>query len=294
MVSKPLSLTLDDIAKRPARTITVTMECAGNGRSLLTPRRISQPWFLNAVGTAEWTGTPLRGLLEEAGISDKAVEILFTGLDRGVEGANILDYQRSLGVKEANREEVLLAYHMNGGPLQPQHGYPLRLIVPGWYGMTNVKWLDQIEAIGEPFQGYHMMRRYRYSQSADDPGEPVTLMRVRALMIPPGIPHTLIRTRLVDAGLVKLTGRAWAGGMGISRVEVSEDEGSTWSEAQLGDEVSPYAWRWWSFDWEARPGKYILCVRATDAEGDVQPVTQRWNFHGVGSNMVQRVEVVVD
>jgi len=188
LVSKSLSLNLEEIKKRPARTITVTMECAGNGRALFTPRRISQPWLLEAIGTAEWTGTPLRGILEEAGLRQNTAEIVFTGLDRGVEGDQVQRYQRSLGVTEATRDEVLLAYAMNGEPLQPQHGYPLRVLVPGWYGMTSVKWLDQIEAVGEPFQGYQMVKAYRYAQALDAPGEAVTLIRVRALMIPPGLP----------------------------------------------------------------------------------------------------------
>ncbi len=220
-----MSLTLDEIRKRPAVTMAVTMECAGNGRALLTPRPISQPWLLEAVVTAEWTGTPLRGILEEAGVSDEAVEIVVTGLDRGVQGGELHSYERSLSVVEARREEVLLAYEMNGQPLQPQHGCPLHLIVPGWYGVASVKWLAGIEAVARPFQGYQMVRTYRYSQAADDPGEPMTLIRVRALMIPPGIPDFVTRTRLVEAGPVTLTGRAWAGRLGVSRVEVSADGG---------------------------------------------------------------------
>ena len=239
LVSKPITLTLDDIKKRPASTIAVTMECAGNGRALLSPRPISQPWLLEAVGTAEWTGTPLRGILDDAGVKAEAVEVLFTGLDRGVQGEEVHSYQRSLSMAEATQEQVLLAYQMNGEPLQPQHGYPLRLLVPGWYGMASVKWLGRIEVIGQPFDGYQFAHAYRYSQNADDPGEPVTLIRPRALMIPPGIPDFLTRTRLVERGPVTLTGRAWAGRSGISRVEVSLDGGSAWSEAELSPSFRP-------------------------------------------------------
>ena len=149
-VARPFNLTLEEIKKRPSQTIAVTMECAGNGRALFAPRRISQPWLLEAIGTAKWTGTPLWGILEEAGIRRDAVEVVFTGLDRGVEGDQVQFYQRSLIVGEARREEVLLVYEMNGEPLPPQHGYPLRLLVPGWYGMASVKWLDRIEAVAEP------------------------------------------------------------------------------------------------------------------------------------------------
>lgn len=294
LVSKPISLTLEELKERPSRTMAVTMECAGNGRALFAPRRISQPWLFEAIGTAEWTGTPLRGILEEAGVRHDTAEIVFTGLDIGVEGGEVQYYQRSLTVNETVTEEALLAYEMNGQPLQPQHGYPLRLLVPGWYGMTSVKWLERIEAVAEPFQGYQMARVYRYSQTADEPGEAVTVIRVRALMIPPGIPDFLTRTRLVQAGAVTLTGKAWAGRLSVSRIEVSVDGGSTWSDAQLGKPVSPHAWTTWTFLWNARRGTHTLCVRATDSEGNVQPLEQKWNFGGYGNNSVQRVTVLVE
>lgn len=294
LVSRSLALSLEEIRKRPARTIAVTMECAGNGRALFAPRRVSQPWFLEAIGTAEWTGTPLRGILEEAGLRHEAVEIVFTGLDQGVEGNEVQYYQRSLAISEAMREEALLAYEMNGAPLQPQHGYPLRLLAPGWYGMASVKWLDRIEAVAEPFQGFQMVRTYRYARSADEPGEPVTLIRVRALMIPPGIPDFLTRARVVRAGPVALSGRAWAGRRGIARVEVSADGGATWSAAELAEPVSTYAWSGWTFRWIAAPGRYTLCARATDSAGSAQPIEEQWNFGGYGNNMVQRVDVIVE
>ena len=294
LVSRPLRLSLDQLRQRPAVTLPVTLECAGNGRALLRPRPISQPWLLEAIGTAAWTGTPLRGLLEEAGVADAAVEILFTGLDRGVQGDEVQYYQRSLALEDALRDEVLLAYAMNGAPLEPQHGFPLRLVVPGWYGMTSVKWLDRIDAIGEPFRGYQMEGSYRLTQAEDDLGEPVRLIKVRALMIPPGIPDFLTRVRLVEAGPVALTGRAWAGRRQVARVEVSADGGATWADAQLGEAVSPYAWRGWSYAWRAAPGRHTLCVRATDDAGNVQPLDQPWNFQGMANNMVQRVDVLVE
>jgi DMSO/TMAO reductase YedYZ molybdopterin-dependent catalytic subunit len=294
LVSNPMEMTLDAVKKRPSRTIAVTMECAGNGRALMSPRSVTQPWLVEAIGTSEWTGTPLKSLLDEAGITDQAVEILFAGLDQGVQGDEVQYYQRSLSIEDATREEVLLAYEMNGQPLQPQHGYPLRLVVPGWYGMTSVKWLDRIDAIAQPFQGYQMVGSYRYSQSAEDLGEPVTRIRVKSLMIPPGIPDFLTRTRLVKSGNVALTGRAWAGSLEVSRVEVSDDGGATWGEARLGERVSPFAWREWSYQWSARPGKCCLCVRATDSQGNVQPVERPWNYQGMGNNMAHRVDVIVE
>jgi DMSO/TMAO reductase YedYZ molybdopterin-dependent catalytic subunit len=292
-LTKPLELTLEEIKKRPRRTLPVTMECAGNGRALFAPRRISQPWLLEAIGTAEWTGTSLRSILQEARVSADAAEIVFTGLDRGVEGDQVQHYQRSLTLDEAMKDEVLLVYEMNGEPLPPQHGYPLRLVKPGWYGMASVKWLDRIEAVAEPFQGYQMVRAYRYAQSAEGAGDAVDVIRTRALMIPPGIPDFMTRDRLVDAGPVILTGKAWAGRGGVSRVEVSVDSGATWSEARLDEAASPFAWRSWTCAWNATPGTYLLQVRASDAEGNVQPAVQEWNFGGYGNNGVQRVSVLV-
>lgn len=293
LVSNPLSLTLEGIRRRPAKTLAVTMECAGNGRSLFSPRSVSQPWHLEAIGTAEWTGTPLRGILEEAGLEDEATEIIFTGLDRGIQGGEVQSYQRSLSRIEATREEVLLAYEMNGEPLQPQHGFPLRLLVPGWYGMTSVKWLDSIVAVAEPFHGYQMDHSYRYARTADEAGEPVNLIRVRALMIPPGIPDFFTRVRYVEAGAVTLSGKAWAGRASVERVEVSVDGGETWAEAKLGIAASTFAWRPWTFGWLATPGSTTLCVRATDSEGNQQPFEPEWNLGGFGNNAVQRVSVTV-
>ena len=294
LVGKSASLSLDDIKALPSRTETVTMECAGNGRALLAPRSVSQPWLLEAVGTSEWTGTPLKGVLEAAGVTSEAVEILFTGFDQGVQGEEVQYYQRSLTIEEATRDEVLLVYEMNGRPLEPQHGYPLRLIVPGWYGMTSVKWLESIEAISQPFNGYQMHATYRYAQTADDPGDPVDLIRVRALMVPPGIPDFLTRTRLLAAGPVTLTGRAWAGRAGISRVEISSDGGSTWSDAQLGAQPPQFAWHGWTAQWKAEPGRHTLMVRATDSQGNRQPVEPEWNIQGMGNNMAQKVDVIVE
>ncbi len=156
------------------------------------------------------------------------------------------------------------------------------------------KWLESIEAIAEPFNGYQMHGSYRYAQTADEAGEPVDLIRVRALMVPPGIPDFLTRTRLLGAGPVTLTGRALAGRLGISRVETSADGGSTWSDAQLGVRPPRFAWRGWTAQWDATPGRHTLMVRATDTEGNCQPVEPEWNIQGMGNNMAQSVDVIVE
>ena len=195
------------------------MECAGNGRARLEPRPVSQPWLVEAVGTAEWTGTPLRLLLEEAELLDDAVEIVFTGLDHGMEGGIEQDYARSLSIAETSGDDVLLAYEMNGEPLLPQHGFPLRLVVPGWYGMTNVKWLARITAVAEPFTGFQQAEGYRLLRDRDDPGEPVTRMAPRALMVPPGFPDFMTRRRFVAPGKCPVRGRAWSGLAPVTQVQ---------------------------------------------------------------------------
>lgn len=290
-VRTPLELSVADLRARPPRTIPVTMECAGNGRARLDPRPLSQPWLVEAIGTAEWTGTPLAGVLADAGVETGTTELVFTGADRGVQGDVEQDYQRSLSVEEAMREEVMLVYAMNGRPLEPQHGSPLRLILPGWYGMTSVKWLTRIEAVTEPFRGYQQAEAYRYQRGEGDPGEPVTRMRVRALMIPPGIPDFFTRRRFVDAGQVAIAGRAWCGGAPVVRVELGVD--GRWVETELDEPVGEWAWRGWSFAWEATPGDHVLSCRATDADGNTQPLEQPWNLQGMGNNLVQEVPVTV-
>jgi DMSO/TMAO reductase YedYZ molybdopterin-dependent catalytic subunit len=292
-VSQVLSLSQEDLKRRPTRTLRMTLECAGDGRGLLRPRSVAQPWLVGAVGTADWTGTPLRALLEEAGLMPGTVEVLFTGLDRGIEGEVEQDYQRSLPLHEALGEDTLLAWSMNDSPLEPQHGAPLRLVVPGWYGMAHVKWLCSIEPLTEPFAGYQQVRAYRYSQAREQTGDPVTLMRVRSLMIPPGIPDFMTRTRVVQRGRVELRGRAWSGRVPIARVEVSDNGGSSWAPAELEVQTCAHVWQTWRFEWEARPGTHELCCRATDAAGSQQPLEAFWTARGMGNNAVHRVQVIV-
>ena len=284
------AFTLDELRARPAVTRAVTMECAGNGRAALAPRPVSQPWLLEAVGNAEWTGTPLAPLLREAGLPGDGREILFTGLDRGVEGGVAQVYERALPLEEALRDDVLLAYGLNGGPLPPQHGFPLRLLVPGWYGMASVKWLSRIIVLSEPHGGYQNATAYRMRAAEDDPGTPVSRIEPRALMVPPGVPDFMTRRRFAEPGAQTIEGRAWSGHGAIDRVEVSVDGGATWHPAQLGDERG---WRAWSFAWDAEPGEHVLCCRAFDTTGRGQPDAPQWNLGGYANNAVHRVSVTV-
>jgi sulfane dehydrogenase subunit SoxC len=294
-VERPLRLSLDELMRRPSVTARVLLECAGNGRARLTPRPISQPWLLEAVGTAEWTGTPLAPLLQEAGLSPAAVDVAFTGADHGIERGVEQDYARGLSLAEALRPEILLVWAMNGAPLPPQHGAPLRLLVPGWYGMAQVKWLTRIEVLDRPFDGYQNATAYRLKADSQDPGAPVERIRPRALLAPPGWPDFMTRERFVRAGPVPLAGRAWSGRAPLTRVEVSPDGGLTWDDATLepADPAHPFAWRAWSYAWNARPGRAELLARATDETGGSQPVEPEWNVQGMANNVVQRVPVTV-
>ncbi|GAA4592350.1 sulfite oxidase [Planotetraspora phitsanulokensis] len=292
-VGTDLTLGLAELKELPRRTVRVTMECAGNGRARLDPRPVSQPWLVEAVGTAEWTGVPLREVLAAAGADQDAAEVVFTGADHGVERGVEQDYQRSLPLEEAMREEVLLAYEMNGLPLAPQHGFPLRLVVPGWYGMAHVKWLRNIEVVTEPFTGFQQSVAYRLRQEPHEPGEPVTRIVPRALLVPPGFPDFMSRTRVVRPGTVTLEGRAWSGRVPVERVDVSVDGGATWAPAVLAEpDGHPWAWRRFTFEWSPGPGRYELSARATTADGEGQPESQAWNRGGFANNAVQRIPVV--
>ena len=291
-VERSLELSLAALRKDPAITIPVTLECAGNGRSLLKPRPLSQPWVQEGVGTAEWKGVPLAYLLAKAGVLPEAAEVVFTGADAGIQGGIRHPYARSLPIREAMRPDVVLAYRMNGSELPPQHGYPVRLVVPGWYGMTSVKWLESIDVVTHPFTGFQQQHAYRYQDSADDAGTPVSRIRVRSLMVPPGVPDFFTRNRVLQHGPVMLQGRAWSGHGAVTGVEVGID--GEWVAAQLEKPAGPFAWCKWTLPWVADPGEHELACRAADATGAAQPLEQNWNYQGMGNNMVQRVRVTVE
>lgn len=288
----PFSLSLEEIEALPQVTLPVTMECAGNGRARLDPRPVSMPWGECAVGTYEWTGTPLAPLVARARPRAEAVELVFRGADRGFDGGEEHAFARSLSLEDLGRLDVLLVTRHNGLPLLPQHGAPLRLLVPGWYGMASVKWLTRIEAVTRPFEGYQQVRTYRYRSHAEDPGRPVREIRVKSLMVPPGVPDWLSRRRLVEAGPVEIVGKAWSGsGRAITRVELGVDD--IWIEAELGPRAGRYAWTPWRARWQARPGWHALRCRATDEEGNTQPLEPVPDHGGFGNNMAQAVEVFV-
>ena len=291
MVHRPLSLSLRDLTNMPSQTQVVTLECAGNGRFQLSPPVKGEQWNFGAVSTAEWTGVPLVEVLNRAGVRDGAQEVLFRGIDSGVvEGLReSIHFERSLGVDDARGNRVLLAYAMNGAPLPVQHGFPLRVIVPGWYAVASVKWLTGIEVIGAPFQGHYQTETYVYEWQRDGQVEvePVTLQRVRSLIAEPEADAE------IERGDLTIRGVAWSGAAPIARVDVSVD-GKSWQEARLVGERKQHSWQWWELLLRVdAPGTVEIRVRATDMAGRTQPETPEWNRLGYGNNSVQRIRVQI-
>lgn len=280
-VATPRSIGVAALRSFPARSAVVTLECAGNGRAFLDPPAPGEQWRLGAVSTATWTGVTLRALLEHSGLSDRAVEILFQGADAG-EPAGLgrrIAFERSLPVERAVADDVIVAYAMNGEPIPEEHGAPVRLVVPTWYGMASVKWLAEIVALEEPFRGFYQADRYVTGD------QPLRTIRPRAIITAP--------LDAVRAGTsVTVRGYAWSGQATVARVELSVDGGASWRDAALGPGSSVAAWREWTVEWTPRPGEHALVARATDGSGDTQPLTQRRNALGYENNAAQPVTVL--
>ena len=288
----PYRLSMAEIMAQPQITRPVTLECAGNGRAGMDPRPLSMPWMYEAIGTSEWTGTPLAPLIERARPKASVQDFAFTGADFGYDKGVPHHYGRSLTPQELADLDVMLVWGMNGAPLLPQHGAPLRIIVPGWYGMASVKWLTTTEALEHRYTGFQQIETYRFRAHADDPGTPVNRIHVKSLMKPPGVPDWFTRARMLHAGGVTLEGRAWSGaGVPIAKVEVLLD--GAWQGATLKGRADTYAWTGWHIDWDATPGVHDLACRATDAEGNVQPLAPGYNIGGFANNVVQRTRVHV-
>jgi DMSO/TMAO reductase YedYZ molybdopterin-dependent catalytic subunit len=290
-VEQPLALAYEAILSLPRRTLTSTLECAGNARISFDPPAAGEPWQFGAASTAEWTGTPLAGILGTAGLRDGVWEIVFEGADRGVVAGRdgSIAYARSLPVERALHPDTLLVYAMNGEPLPVEHGAPIRLVVPGWYGMASVKWIEHARVSTEQFRGFFQWDRYMMVDPDDESRrEPLGAMRVRSIFTQPGAGSTLPRGRHHIRGL------AWSGSAAVERVDISSDAGESWLPAYFTSRAQPYAWRQWEFMWEPdTAGQYRLQSRATDVHGDTQPVTANWNRLGYANNAIVSVDVTV-
>ena len=280
-VQRPVTLTLDEIRKMGAQTRPVTLECAGNGRGAYRlPKTSGVQWEYGAVSTARWTGVPLPALLERAGLTEAARHLWMEAADHSPSGT-VPKFLRSIP-REVALGDVFVAYAMNDRPIPLLHGGPLRLIVPGWFGMASTKWLTHIHAMRAESDNYFMSRGYRFAD-----GTAVTTMRPKSVIASP------LADERVRAGSLTVRGQAWSGGAAVRAVDVSTDGGRSWRAARLVGTANPGAWRTWDAEVSVRPGPALIMARATDATGAVQPMQATPNPGGYANNSVHGVPIHV-
>ena len=293
-VATALTLTMDDLKKLPRVELISVLECAGNGRGLYEPSVPGLQWDFGSVGNGRWAGVRLADVLKRAGIKTSAKEILFDGADVPV--GTMPEFKRTVPLAKAMHADTILAFEMNGELLPVEHGFPLRLIVPGWAGDSWVKWITKIEVLDKEFDGFFMKTAYRHPGknvvpgSAIDPAlmSPLTSLRIKSLIAS----HT--NGAVVAPGPVKLTGAAWGGDSPVAGVDVSVDGGRNWHAALLNGTRSPYSWRLWEYRWSPKSEAYYqVMVRARSANGELQPFVQEWNPSGYGHNVVHTVGINV-
>ncbi|MCH8062868.1 MAG: sulfite oxidase [Chloroflexi bacterium] len=295
-VERPISLTFDELRQFPLKRFQVTFECCGNspvpeywGKATRTSSVMEQIKGHGIMGNAEWAGVSLADVLERAGVKSSAVEVMFEGADRGpdevVGDPPEVTYERSIPIAKATHADTLLAYEMNGEPLPAPHGFPLRLLVPGWYGMTSIKWLVGIHVLDQEFQGFYQKERY---MTMNEPGSETaytyhTTMKIKSIITNPA------PGEIVPTGDYVVAGPAWSGEDDVVKVEISSDGGETWNEARITVQKSGYSWYRWEYTWHVPgPGSYVLMSRATNNRGETQPMEfpNRWDGRGYGNNMV--------
>jgi sulfite oxidase len=291
-VSSPLDLTMEDLKRLPAAEIVSVLECAGNGRSFYQPTVTGMQWTRGAVGNGRWRGVRLGDVLKKAGLKPSAKHILFNGADTPL--GTMPDFMRTVPFKKALDPDTLLAFEMNGEPLPVSHGFPLRLVVPGWAGDSWSKWVTNIQALDKEYDGFFMKTAYRYPVRPVTPGATVEAADLKPLeaIRPKSVIAGPADGAGVGNGPVRIHGAAWAGESPVARVDVSTDSGRSWRPATLGRDRARYAWRLWELSWTPpAPGSYVLIARATDASGATQPLAEDWNPSGYLWNVVQQVRV---
>jgi DMSO/TMAO reductase YedYZ molybdopterin-dependent catalytic subunit len=293
-VSKQIVLTLADLQKLSQHTVPAVLECTGNGRGFFRPRVPGIQWERGAVGNAEWSGPALSDVLKLAGADADASCVTVNGADIGV--AKTPDFIRSLPMKKALHPSTLLALKMNGQPLPDLHGFPLRLVVPGWDGTSWVKWVDSVSVANEPDKGFYMAPAYRFPKHALLPGTPanpadlevIESMPVKSYITGP------VNGAEIQVGRTTVRGMAWAGEERIAKVDISTDGGSRWDSAELSSHDLPYTWRLWTFAWTPeKPGYHTILSRATDSAGRVQPIVATWNPSGYLYNAIDQIGIMV-
>ena len=294
-VRKPASFSYRDLTTMASQSQVSVIECAGNGRVFLAPKEEGAQWQSGAAGNAEFTGVPLTAVLKRVGMLSTAVDVMFEGADHGEiedEPASPGDihFARSVPVSTARAGDVLLAYKMNGADLTGSHGFPVRVVVPGWYGMASVKWLKRIVVTDKPFDGFFQSLQYSHWERMNGTPTliPVTELQVKSIVIDPEMGS------IIPAGKTyTVRGQAWTGAGTIVRVEVSVDGGKKWATARLTSAASQYAWRTWEFDWKPTAGECSVMVRATDSQKRTQPMHRDKDRRSYEINHVVPTAVVV-
>jgi DMSO/TMAO reductase YedYZ molybdopterin-dependent catalytic subunit len=293
-VDSPVTLTLDDLRKMPSATITTVLECAGNGRAFFDPPVAGIQWEKGAVGNARWTGVRMGDVLKRVGVRQTGRFVTMNGADRGM--GQQPDFIRQVPIDKALHPDTLIAYEMNGEPIHPLHGFPLRAIIPGWEGAYSIKWLTTLRVLDQEFDGFWVASGYRYPTKTVAPGAavdpkdmaPLTGLVVKSLITKP------LDAAVIAPGKIDVAGFAWAGETDIARVDVSTDQGATWQPARLVGDRAKYAWRRFEYTFQAtRPESYLIMSRATDANGKTQPIVPAWNPSGYLWNAPDSVRVEV-
>ena len=292
-VDSPLNLSYDDLLKMPSREVVNLMECAGNSRSTMQPPAEGVQWDNGAVSVSCWKGVSLKTVLEQASLKGSATDVLFIGVDSGnVPAAGTsMAYEMSVPMEKLLDQDTLLAYEMNGEPLPKDHGFPVRLLIPGWYGMASVKWLTKITVMDHPNGGFHELD-YRFYPATDGKSdakiERVSTLKVKSLICTP------CKGNVLELGSHTINGVAWSGDGHITKVEVSTDDDRSWREAKLEKPDGNYSWQQWEIDWKANNlGHSLLRCRATDSKGNVQPMLATWNYRGYQVNSIHSVPITV-
>jgi sulfite oxidase len=293
-VNTPLSLSLEELRKMPSATVTMTLECAGNGRSFFDPPVAGIQWGKGAVGTGRWTGVRFAELLKRAGPKSTARFVYMNGADRPL--GTMPDFVRQLPIEKAMHADTLVAYEMNGQPIAPLHGFPLRAIVPGWEGAYSMKWLTNLRVADRESDSFWVATGYRYPVRRVAPGaavDPKDMAPLTGLVVKSLITRPLDGTT-AGPGKIDVAGFAWAGETDIARVDVSTDHGASWQQARLVGEQAKYTWRRFEYTFDAsRPESYLILSRATDAQGRAQPMSPPWNPSGYLWNAPDSVRIEV-
>ena len=294
-VGKPFEIGLQELRAMPSQSKTAMLECAGNGRVLLVPKAKGLLWESGAVGNAEWTGVALKALLERAGVKEGAIDVILEGTDKGKieeepKSPGEIHFARSVPLSKA-LGDVFLAYKMNGEALAPAHGFPVRAIVPGWYGMASVKWLSRVIVSASPFAGY--FQTFDYSIFERQNGVP-TLVPLHENAVKAQIARPALGEVVSQRQDYRVFGAAWAGEANVAKVEFSPDGGKTWNPARLLGEPVRHAWRLWEYTWNPAAGRYNIMARATDDQGRTQPPQRDLNLRTVMIHHLIPVEVSVE